>query len=170
MMNLRSLSLLFAVVCGMCTAEPAAVAAAAPEPESVAPRQEYPFFRHALYPAWSQMTMQQAVVDTRAAIAETRERLAAIAAVTPETATFDNTFLAWYKADENLKLLTNYLYHLHTATGDPAIQHAMYDIQSEIMSYRAEGLHAARIAEVLREAAQVRLSAEGVLKEITTVQ
>lgn len=144
MMNLRPLSLVFAAVCGLCAAEP----------EAAAPRQEHPFFRHALYPAWSQMTMSQAVVDTRAAIAETRARLEAIAAVTPETAAFDNTFLAWYKADENLKLLTNYLYHLHTVTGDPAIQHAMYDIQNEIMSYKAEGLHAARIAQVLREASQ----------------
>ena len=122
--------------------------------ESAAVRPEHPFFREALYPAWSQMTMPQAMVDVRAAIAEARERLGAIAAVTPETATFDNTFLAWYKAEENLKLLTNYLFHLHTATGAPAIQRAMYDMQEEIMAYKAEGLHAARIAEVLREASQ----------------
>ena len=114
----------------------------------------HPFFRTDQYPAWSRMSMEQAVVDTRAAIAEARTRLEALAAVTPDTATFENTFLAWFRSGENLSQLTNYLYHLHTATGDPAIQHAMYDIQNEIMTFKAEGLHASRIAEVLLQASR----------------
>lgn len=113
-----------------------------------------PFFRDALYPAWSQMTHEQAMQDVRAGLAEARERLAAIAAVTPETSTFDNTFLAWYKADENLKQLANYLNHLYLAMGTPAVRQMMYEVHGEISAFKAEGVHAQRIAEVLRTASQ----------------
>ena len=90
----------------------------APQPIAAAEAQQTPFFRTALYPAWSRMTPQQALHDVRIAIAEARERYAAIAAVTPETATFQNTFLALYEADENLKQSKNYVYHLHLTLGD----------------------------------------------------
>lgn len=123
----------------------------APTVTSVAP--EHPFFRTAQYPAWSQMTPQQALVDVRAAIVQAQERLTALAAVTPETATFENTFLAWYEAGENLKQAMNYVYHLHIALGDKDMQHMMNDLMKESTAYSAQGLHGARIAEVLREAA-----------------
>lgn len=114
----------------------------------------HPFFRTALYPEWSKMTHEQAMADVKAALLEARERLSAIAAVTPESATFENTFLAWYKADENMKQLANYLSHLQMATGSPAVQRMMYDVHNEIMTFKAEGVHATRIAEVLREAGE----------------
>lgn len=79
--------LLVAAPCHLQAAEPAA-------PAAVETTQAHPFFRTSLYPAWSQMTHQQALVDVKAALEEARGRLAAIAAVTPETATFENTFLA----------------------------------------------------------------------------
>ena len=99
------------------------------------------------------MTREQAMADVRVALAEARERLASIAQLTPENATFENTFLAWYKADENVKQLANYINHLHMVTGHPAIMKMMYEVRGEIVAYKAEGLHARRIAEVLREAA-----------------
>ena len=139
--------LLVAAPCHLQAAEPAA-------PAEVAPAQEHPFFRTSLYPAWSQMTHQQALVDVKAALEEARGRLAAIAAVTPETATFEDTFLAWYRADENMKQLANYINHLHLATGSPAIQRMMSDVHGEIVAFKAEGVHAQRIAEVLREASR----------------
>ena len=114
----------------------------------------HPYFRTALYPAWSQMTHQQAMVDVRAAIAEAGERLAALEAVTPETATFENTFLAWYKVDENVKQLANYLNHLYISTGSSAVQRIMYDVQGEIMAFRSTGMNVERIAGVLHAAAQ----------------
>ena len=139
--------LLVAAPCYLQAAEPAA-------PAAVETTQAHPFFRTALYPAWSQMTHQQALVDVKAALEEARGRLAAIAAVTPETATFENTFLAWYRADENMKQLANYINHLHLATGSPAIQRMMSDVHGEIVAFKAEGVHAQRIAEVLREASR----------------
>ncbi len=146
------LSILIACSCSALHANEAAAPAAPATVEAATP--EHPFFRTSLYPEWSRMTRQQAMTDIKAALNEARERLGAIAAVTPDTATFENTFLAWYKADENMKQLTNYLSHLQLATGAPAIQHMMYDVHGEIMSFKAEGLHTQRIAEVLRHAGQ----------------
>ena len=125
----------------------------APQPIAATEAQQTPFFRTALYPAWSRMTPQQALHDVRIAIAEARERYAAIAAVTPETATFQNTFLALYEADENIKQAMNYVYHLHLTLGDREMQHMMETLMQETTAFRADGTYTARIAEVLRNAA-----------------
>lgn len=127
---------------------------AAEQPVAQATQEDHPFFRTELYPAWSKMTPQQALTDVRAGIDQAYERLAAIAAVTPETATFENTFLAWYEAGENMKQAMNYVYHLHIALGKKEMQHMMETLMQETTAYNAEGLHGARIAQVLREAAQ----------------
>ena len=149
MINLRNLSAL------ACSAVCVLLA-----PAAVAEQQEHPFFRTALYPAWSQMTPEQALLDSRAAIQEAREQLQALSAVTPETANFDNTFLAWYRAGENLKQVSNYVFHLHTALGNPDMQRMMSQIMADSTAYKAEGLHADRIAQVLREAAAAPWVAE----------
>ena len=120
----------------------------------------HPFFRTAQYPAWSQMTPEQALEDTRAAIAEARAQMAAIAAVTPETATFENTFQAWYEAGENLKQVSNYVFHLHTALGNPEMQRMMSRITGEITVYKAEGDYNQQIVQVLRAAAAAPWVAE----------
>ena len=149
MMNLRSL-----------TASASSAVCILLAPAAVAEQQEHPFFRTAQYPAWSQMTPEQALADTRAAILEARAQLEAIAAVTPETATFDNTFLAWYCAGENLKQVSNYVFHLHTALGNPEMQRMMSQIMTESTAYKAEGLHADRIVQVLYKAASAPWVAE----------
>lgn len=142
MMRLQTLSsFVFSVVCALQV------------PAALAEQQEHPFFRTAQYPAWSQMTPEQALADARAAIEESREQLAALAAVSQETATFENTFQAWYEAGENLKQVANYVFHLHTALGRPDMQRMMSRIMAETTAYKAEGVHAERIARVLQEAA-----------------
>lgn len=123
-------------------------------PMAVAEQQAHPFFRTEHYPAWSQMTPQQAIVDIRAAIQQTRERLTALAAITPETSTFENTFLAWFEADENINQVATYVSHLRMALGTKEIQHATNEITREISQFKAEGLHSARIINVLRQAAE----------------
>ncbi|MBR2125243.1 MAG: hypothetical protein IJ943_00735 [Akkermansia sp.] len=114
--------------------------------------QAHPFHRTDLYPAWSRMTPQQALTDLRAAIAQANDRLAAISAVTPETATFENTILAWYEAGENLKQTMNYAYHLYIVLGKKDMQHMMDTLMQESTNHSAEGLHAPRIAQVLQQA------------------
>ncbi len=122
-------------------------------PLSPAAETPHPFHRTDLYPAWSRMTPEQALADVRAAIAQARERLEALAAVTPETANFHNTFLAWYEAGENMKQAMNYVYHLHISLGDKDMQHMMDTLMQETTTYSAEGLHAPRIVQVLQAAA-----------------
>lgn len=94
------------------------------------------------------------VIDVEAAITEAKQRLKAISELTQETATFENTFQAWYKAEENIEQLANYLNHLQIATGDKEVQHMMYDAHTAMMEFRADSTYTARIAEVLRSAAQ----------------
>ena len=115
--------------------------------------QQHPFFRTALYPAWSQMTPEQALTDVQAAIEQAYQRLEAISAVTPETATFENTFLAWYEAGENIKQSMNYVYHLQISLGNVDMQRMMDKLMQLTTTYSAEGLHSARIAQVLQQAA-----------------
>ena len=126
-----------------------ATEAQAPAPVATEVTNEPPFFRTSLYPAWSQMTPQQALIDVRAAIKQAHGRLEKLAAVTPETATFDNTFLAWYEAAENIKQTMNYVYHLQICLGDKDMQNMMDTLLQETTNYTAEGLHAPRIVEVL---------------------
>ena len=100
------------------------------------------------------MTPEQALADVRAAIEQAQQRLRAISAITPETATFDTTFLAWYEAGENIKQTMNYVYHLQISLGDKDMQRMMDKLLQETSSYSAEGLHGARIAQVLQTAAK----------------
>ncbi len=125
----------------------------APLPVAATTEENHPFFRTALYPSWSAMTPQQALTDVQAAIRQAQERLSAIVAVTPEQATFDNTFLAWYEAGENIKQAMNYVYHLHISLGNKDMQHMMNKLLQETTTYSAEGLHGAQIAKVLQQTA-----------------
>lgn len=122
-------------------------------PQRLCANEAHPFFRTDLYPAWSKMTPEQALVDVRAAIEQTREQLAALSAVTPETATFENTFLAWHQAGENIKQSMNYVYHLYIVLGDKDMQHMMDTLMQEVTLHNAESLHSAQIAQVLMQAA-----------------
>ena len=64
MMSLRTVSaFMFSAVCMLHA------------PAALAEQQEHPFFRTAQYPAWSQMTPEQALADARAAIEESRAQL-----------------------------------------------------------------------------------------------
>ncbi len=139
------------LLCAVCVLAPL-LQANTTEPGSTTAT-EHPFFRTSLYPSWSRMTPQQALNDVKAAIEEAREKVSAIAAVTPETATFDNTFLAWYEAAENLKQVMNYVNHLNMVLGEREMQVMMDTLMQHIAAYRAKTSHTARVATVLKEAA-----------------
>ncbi|MBQ2379307.1 MAG: hypothetical protein II295_02835 [Akkermansia sp.] len=143
----------FLITAALLSIAPLAAATEQTPPATTAPAEEHPFFRTDLYPAWSKMTPQQALTDVRAAIAQAHERLAALAAITPENSTFENTFLAWYEAGENIKQAMNYVYHLHISLGDKEMQHMMDKLLQETTTYSAEGLHGPHIVQVLQQAA-----------------
>lgn len=86
---------------------------------AASPAPIHPFFRDAVYPAWSLMTPQQALKDLRAAMEQCRERLNAIAAITPEQANFDNTFLAYTRTSENLSQVLSCHEHLVNTAETP---------------------------------------------------
>lgn len=119
-MKFRFLPLLALIVCS-----PVAVYGTTSEPPAAAVSETvHPFFRTDLYPAWSKMTAAQLHRDREAAMAETTARLAAIAAITPEQATFENTFLAFSEADENMRQLLGYVRHLSNMGVKPELQAA----------------------------------------------
>lgn len=127
-----------------------AAAGSAPVPAQA----QLPFFRGDGYPAWSQMTPEKAVAATQAAVMESEQRLAAIAALRPAEYTFENTFLACYKADENLRQVQGYLYHLSNAVASPAWQQALGRVQSLVAMHKG-GSHAAeQVWATLQAAAQ----------------
>ncbi len=122
--------------------------------QAPAPAPQHPFFRTSLYPAWSRMTPQQALIDLEAAIREADERLNTLAAVTPERATFDNTFLAYEQAEENLRQLQGYMRHLSNVTASPAIQQAVTAISARTSAHNAKRKNTEQIKQVLMQAAK----------------
>ncbi|MDO5470660.1 MAG: M3 family metallopeptidase [Akkermansia sp.] len=114
----------------------------------------HPFFRTALYPAWSKMTPQQALIDLERAIAEADARLEAIAALAPEQATFENTFLAYEQAEENIRQLMAYLRHLANMGVNPALQKCMTDVSARTAAHGATRRYTEQVKQVLLEAAK----------------
>lgn len=98
--------------------------------------QPHPFFRDSLYPAWSQMTPQQALKDMRAAMAQSRERLNAIAALPPQQANFDNTFMAYTRASENLSQVLSYNEHLVNTAETPERQAVRMQMMQEYAVFK----------------------------------
>lgn len=115
---------------------------------------EHPFFRTAPLPAWSRMGAEQVLVDARAAMAQERERMAAIAAITPEEATFENTFQAYAESGENLKQVQSYLYHLVHTLGTPELHRAEEQLIREYAVHEASNPHHAAVWAVLEAASR----------------
>ena len=85
---------------------------------------------------------------------ESEQRLAAIAALRPAEYTFENTFLACYKADENLRQVQGYLYHLSNVVASPAWQQALGRMQSIIAMHKGSSHAAEQVWATLQAAAQ----------------
>lgn len=115
----------------------------------------HPFFRTRGYPAWSAMTAEQAVADARAAIEQARARLEALSRVSLEEATFENTFLAYYEAEENLQQLQLFLYHLMHTVGDPELQKAYAQVVEMVAEFEATRPGTEEIQELLLKAAEL---------------
>lgn len=108
--------------------------AAAEAPSQVAV--EHPFFRNAALPAWSRMTPEQLLADTRAAIQEARANKEALRKQTAENATFENTFLAYTRAAENMRQVQSYMGHLAYVRQSPELQKAQATLLAEHARYQ----------------------------------
>lgn len=157
-MNMTTTSILITAVCaltgiGMLQAEQTACTAAAVAQTSPAPIPEHPFYEDLPYPAWSHMTAEQGLADTRAALQQAQESIAAICALTPEESTFDNTFLAYYKATENLDKAQGYMSHLSSVMDNPALRSAQEELIPELSAFSASVTANTQLWQVIKTAA-----------------
>lgn len=142
-------------VVGMCPAAEAGAVDAAPAAVVGQEAAAHPFFRTQGNPTWSAMTAEQAVADARVAIAQARERLTALAALPLEEATFENTFLAFYEAEENLQQLQLFLYHLMHTVGGPELPEAHAQVVAAVAEFEATRPGMDAIMELLFKAAEL---------------
>ena len=134
---------LLATPCLADTCEPTISTAAIPA--------EHPFFRTAPLPEWSKMTPQQLLVDTRAALEEAKAQRRRILQVTPETATFENTFLAAARANVEQRQVQGYMMHLMNVASTPELMHAQNAMQAELAKFQAESGEESAIGKLLEE-------------------
>lgn len=116
---------------------------------------EHPFFRDALYPAWSQMTPQQVETDAREGIKRAQAKIDVLRKRTPQSATFENTFLAYHRATEELDQLLQYSYHIYTCCNTNAdFIPTLNSVMSGINSCRNKLQQLPQIQQLLREYAK----------------
>lgn len=134
-------NILLTAVCalsGLCTLQAAEIV------ESVAPAQvqtaqnEHPFFQDMPYPAWSQLTPEQALKDARVAIKRVYARIDAICQIKPEEATFENTFLALADASRELDQVQGYMHHLSSVMDSPEMREAQKELLPELNQLSAD--------------------------------
>lgn len=114
----------------------------------------HPYFKTALYPAWSQMTPSQALLDFEAAKKEALSNLNAIAAIRPEEATFENTFLAYTQATSNMNQLFAYMEHLVNTADTPERFKLRSKLAKAYANHRQNLNMYPKIFQVLSKAAQ----------------
>lgn len=134
-------------------AEDTAKAVTAAQQEAVQQHEPHPFYRDTPYPAWSRMTPQQGIADTRAALTLARERIAAICRIRPEEATFENTFLALNLAADELGQVQGYMYHLSSVMDNEALRNAQESLIPEITAYESEIVGNEQLWQVIKSAA-----------------
>lgn len=118
-----------------------------------APKQAHPFYEDSPYPAWSQMTAEQGLADTRAALRLAEERIAAICALKTNECTFDNTFLAFYQATEKLDTAQGYMHHLSSVMDNPAMRQAQESLIPELSRFSASVTANEQLWQVIKAAA-----------------
>lgn len=138
---------------------PATQAQAQEQPASVQAVQqaveagEHPFFAKGLYPDWSKLTPEQARKDSAAAMVLARHKLNLICQLKPEDCTFENTFEALARAQEELDTVQNRIYHLKTVADTDALRQVQEELMPEWNAMDAEVLANEQLWSILRQAA-----------------
>lgn len=148
----------------MLQAEETAVAVAAKQ-EVVYSALSHPYFQDKPYPAWSQMTAEQGLADTRAGLQKARERIAAICRIQPHEATFENTFLALNLAADELSRTQGYMHHLAAVMDNEELRAAQEELIPELTAFDAEITANPQLWAVIKSAA-----AQPWVKELTPAQ
>ncbi len=114
---------------------------------------KHPFFAKGMYPDWSRLTPAQARIDSAAAMVLARHRLDCISKLRPEDTSFENTFLAFSQAQEELDMVQNRLYHLKTVADGEELRKVQEELTPEWNALGAEILANENLWAVLRHAA-----------------
>lgn len=113
---------------------------------------EHPFFDKGMYPDWSKLTPEQARKDSAAALVMARHRLARISNLKPEDTTFENTFLAYSRSQEELGAVQNRIYHLTTVADSKELRAVQEELTPQWNELDAEVLSNEKLWNVLRQA------------------
>ena len=96
----------------------------------------HPFFAHQQMPKWSKMTPEQALIDAQEAVLRVKARISEICALTPQEATFDNTYEAMNAATYELECVAMQVMHLSMVNDSEEIRETMAlltDCLAEVM-------------------------------------
>lgn len=131
----------------------AADIAATPAPATAPAAEYHPYFTDMPYPAWSQLTAEQALIDAPAAIALANARLDAIRALSAGQMNFENTFVALAESTRELEKVSDYLRTLAATMDSPEVRDAQAALLPQLNSFYSSLSADTRLWEVLRTAA-----------------
>jgi len=150
-------SILITAICALAGGAPLqaqeTAAAVCATQAATANKLEHPFFQDIPYPAWSQMTAEQGLEDTRAALDISRSKIAAICALKPEETTFENTFLAYSKVMSELDQAQGYMGHLSSVMDNPELRKVQESLIPELSEFSASIIANERLWAVIKAAA-----------------
>ncbi len=113
----------------------------------------HPFLDKALYPQWSKLTGEQALIDIRYSLDDARARMEAICRVKPGEETYENVFGAYERMDENLNRSESLLYHLASVMDSPAIRAAQEEVTPEVSAFSSSVIANEQLWGVIKRAA-----------------
>lgn len=150
-------SILITAVCALSGlsllhAEETAAAVTSPGQAAVE-QQNHPFYENVHYPAWSRMSAEQGLADTRSALAIAKQRIETICQITPEQATFENTFLALNLASDELGQVQGYLHHLASVMDSEELRAVQEELIPELSDFDASLIANEKLWSVVKSAA-----------------
>ena len=125
---------------------------------AVAPAQSaeepHPFFDDTFYPKWSELTPAQAAIDIRAAIRLAEQHKAAICAIKPEEATYDNVFAAFEKMTFELERTDGLMHHLSAVMDNKELREVQEALIPELSAFNSSIPADAQLWRVIKAAAE----------------
>lgn len=150
-MNTKSILMAMALVLAGLAPLSAQDSAAPMSPTPVAA--EHPACAWEQYPRWSKFTTDQLVKDIRFGLETAKKNIAAICAVTPEQATFDNVFGAYAAMSDDLNYADSMLATLASNMDSPEIRQAQESLIPELSEFSASLIANTQLWQVVKSAA-----------------
>lgn len=147
-----NVALLLMALGGLGTLPQAMAQQATPAPAAVT-SVAHPLIQWKVLPQWSQLTPKQMMTDIRHCLALSRARLDAICTISPEQATWDNTFGAFESMDHELDTALRLFHHLANTMDSPEMRQAEETMTPEITEFTSSIVANEKLWQVLRAAA-----------------